>query len=117
MRFLLDENVDSAVCDYLRRRGHECWSVVELGLQSAEDDAVAVAADDRDAVLVTHDRAFVRRLKGNTVCSVLAIGGEAFNAKDVVEERFADLDPGVWSKRVVVEMSAGRTIITHQQWK
>ena len=62
MRFVLDEDVDVlAVGSFLRQRGHECWSVVDAGLGGADDDAVAIYADDRDAVLITHDADATRR--------------------------------------------------------
>ncbi len=62
MRFVLDEDVDArAVGTFLRRRGHERWSVVEAGLGGADDDAVAIYADDRQAVLLTHDVDATRR--------------------------------------------------------
>ncbi len=62
MRFVLDEDVDAkAVGSFFRRRGHECWSVVDAGLGGADDDAVAAYADDRDAVLITHDVDATRR--------------------------------------------------------
>jgi len=62
MRFVLDEDVDvQAVGSFLRQLGHECWSVVDAGLGGADDDAVAAYADDRNAVLITHDAAATRR--------------------------------------------------------
>ena len=62
MRFVLDEDVDvQLVGSFLRQRGHECWSVVDAGLGGADDDAVAIYADDRDAVLITHDAGATRR--------------------------------------------------------
>lgn len=62
MRFVLDEDVDvQLVATFLRQRGHECWSVVDAGLGGADDDAVAIYVDDRDAVLITHDAGATRR--------------------------------------------------------
>ena len=62
MRFVLDEDVDvQLVGSFLRQRGHECWSVVDAGLGGADDDAVAIYADDRDGVLITHDADATRR--------------------------------------------------------
>ena len=56
MRFFLDGNVDAAVGAVLRDAGHDCWTAVEAGLSGAIDDAIAVYADDRKAVLVSHDK-------------------------------------------------------------
>lgn len=62
MRFVLDEDVDvQLVGSFLRRRGYECWSVVDAGFGGADDDAVSIYADDRDAVLISHDADATRR--------------------------------------------------------
>ena len=62
MRFVLDEDVDAkAVGSLLRSRGHDCWTIVEAGLGGADDDAVATYADNRNAVLITHDVEATRR--------------------------------------------------------
>ena len=61
MRFVLDEDVDASVARYLREQGHEAWTVVDAGLGGADDDSVALYADDQGAVLLTHDAAATRR--------------------------------------------------------
>lgn len=69
MRFLLDNDVDLAVCAFLQRQGHECWSAAAAGLageEAAEDDEVSVYADVKGAVVVTHDREFSFRRRRNT---------------------------------------------------
>lgn len=58
MRFVLDHDVDVAVRGLLTALGHECWrapTYLEV------DDDVSVYADDKDAVVVTHDVEFTRR--------------------------------------------------------
>lgn len=69
MRFLLDNDVDIAVCALLHRLGHECWSAAAAGLageDAAEDDDVTVYADEKGAVVITHDREFSLRRRRNT---------------------------------------------------
>lgn len=67
MRFVLDEDVDiKAVRPFLLDRDHDCWSVGEAGLGGSDDDAVAIYADDYDAVLITHDAEATRRRRGFT---------------------------------------------------
>lgn len=69
MRFLLDNDVDVAVCAFLQTHGHECWSAAAAGLagdDAAEDDDVSVYADSKGAVLITHDREFSLRRRRNT---------------------------------------------------
>lgn len=64
MRFVLDNDVDAGVCRELRRAGHECWTAADAGLAgrvAADDDSVSVYAEDKNAVLITHDREFTSR--------------------------------------------------------
>lgn len=61
MRFFFDNDVDAQVCAELRVRGHECWFARDAGLSEADDDDLAVYADDHSAVMVTHDREFTTR--------------------------------------------------------
>ena len=44
MRFLLDHDVDAAVGQMLRHRGHECWAAGSAGLARAKDDELTVWA-------------------------------------------------------------------------
>ena len=63
MRFVLDYDVDIRICQLLSEAGHKCWRAPE-GL--IEDDDVSVYADDRKAVVVSHDREFAYRRQRNT---------------------------------------------------
>lgn len=63
MRFVLDYDVDVRVCELLMAAGHECWRAPE-GL--VEDDDISVYADDRGAVVVSHDRGFAYRRQRRT---------------------------------------------------
>jgi len=49
VRFVLDHDVDVRVGAVLRQAGHECWPSTAGLAASADDDAVAVYADDRRA--------------------------------------------------------------------
>lgn len=63
MRSVLDEDVDISVARYLREHDHDVWTVVEAGLGGADDDSVAIYADDRGAILITHDAEAVHLLE------------------------------------------------------
>jgi predicted nuclease of predicted toxin-antitoxin system len=73
MRFLLDENVSHRVCPYLKAAGHDAVHVAEIGLTSADDQAVLGRARDQDRVLVSRDHDFVQLLfaSGDTRPSVI----------------------------------------------
>lgn len=66
MLFILDHNVDRAVCKLLRSRGHRCLTVGEVGLATAKDNDLAVYADNKHAVFVSHDEEFSERRRDNT---------------------------------------------------
>jgi len=63
VRFVLDECVDARLRSVIVTAGHECWTVVDAGLSSEDDDEVSVYAADHNAVLVTDDRELIRRRK------------------------------------------------------
>jgi hypothetical protein len=58
IRFLLDNNVDDAVADFLRSRGHEALLTRELFSPKAPDQLLMVTADIDGLVVVSHDKDF-----------------------------------------------------------
>jgi predicted nuclease of predicted toxin-antitoxin system len=66
IRFHLDENVDPAVADGLRRRGVDVTTSHDAGLLQATDDRQLEFARAQNRVLVTHDEDFLIRAKGGT---------------------------------------------------
>lgn len=67
MRFYLDNDVDVRCRKVLVQAGHVCWTAWEAGLAGAPDEVHAIYAQDRGAVLITHDVAFTGRQKRRTV--------------------------------------------------
>jgi predicted nuclease of predicted toxin-antitoxin system len=59
MRFHLDEHVDGAVAEGLRRRGIDVTTTMEAALQGAPDLAHVRYARDARRVIVTHDDDFL----------------------------------------------------------
>ena len=69
MRFLLDNDVDAAVRRVLINAGHEAWTADQAGLagpDAAMDDDLSIYAQNRSAVVMTHDREFSERRIRNT---------------------------------------------------
>jgi predicted nuclease of predicted toxin-antitoxin system len=60
IKFHLDEHVDPAVADGLRRRGIDVTTTAEAGLSGAEDPSQIAFAHAADRVLGTHDDDFLR---------------------------------------------------------
>jgi len=63
LRFHLDENIDPAVADGLRRRGVDVTTSQEAGLLESPDDRQLAFAVAEGRVLVTHDEDFLSRVK------------------------------------------------------
>jgi predicted nuclease of predicted toxin-antitoxin system len=63
LRFHLDESVDPAMADGLRRRGVDVTTSQERGLLEATDDEQLAFAMTEGRVLVTHDEDFLRRAR------------------------------------------------------
>ena len=63
LRFHLDENIDPAVADGLRRRGVDVTSSQESELLEAPDDRQLAFAVAEGRVLVTHDEDFLALAK------------------------------------------------------
>jgi hypothetical protein len=59
IRFHLDENVDHAIADGLRRYGVDVTVTSEVGLLRAIDDVQLAFARDNTRVMVTHDEDFL----------------------------------------------------------
>ena len=58
MRFLLDENADERLADYLRRLGHDATTIRNDYTRSIEDRDVLAIALREQRILITNDRDF-----------------------------------------------------------
>ena len=107
MRFVLDNDVDAGVGKILRGAGHECWKST-AGLDGeAEDDDVSVYADDRNAVVVTHDKEFTERRKRNTFGKHVRLTCLQPDACDVVSLHLDELESILAeSGPIVIEVSS-----------
>jgi predicted nuclease of predicted toxin-antitoxin system len=91
LRFVCDHNVDAAVGARLRQLGHEVWTVAEAGLNRARDDELTVYADDKKAILLTHDREFSRRRRRHVVGWHIQLRCAEWDAADLLEEHLQDI--------------------------
>jgi predicted nuclease of predicted toxin-antitoxin system len=117
VRFFLDSNVDTAVRGVLLSAGHSCWTAAGAGLAAANDDSIAVYADERKAVLVSHDRAFAQRHTRNTTGKHLWLRCEPPDAAEILARHLPEILQQLTSMRhVVVEVSAGRVRLHPARW-
>jgi predicted nuclease of predicted toxin-antitoxin system len=93
VRFVCDHDVDARVAAVLRRLGHEAWTADQAGLSRAGDDELTVYADERDAVLVSHDREFSRRRSRNVVGRHIFLRCSEWEAADLLVRHLDDVLP------------------------
>jgi predicted nuclease of predicted toxin-antitoxin system len=121
VRFLLDNDVDVAVGRVLRNAGHECWTAAEANLAgrvAADDDELSVYAQDKQAVVVTHDREFSQRRLRNTFGKHAWLRCEQPDAAALVAENLDELVNALTQHPdVVVIVSADGTEARPPSWK
>jgi predicted nuclease of predicted toxin-antitoxin system len=114
---VLDTDVDTGVANVLNRAGHDCWRSTDGLAPDAEDDEVSVYADDRQAVVITHDREFTERRKKNTFGKHVRMTCEQPDACGVIEERLEELIPILEeTSDIVVEVSATKVKRFPPKW-
>ena len=117
MRFVLDHDVDVRVGAVLRQAGHECWPSTAGLAASADDDAVAVYADDRRAVLITHDREFTRRRMKNTIGRHVRLDCEQPDAIALMGAHLEELVALERAHDIVIVVSAAGVARHAGQWE
>jgi predicted nuclease of predicted toxin-antitoxin system len=118
VRFFLDNNVDAAVATVLFRAGHIPWTAASAGLAAANDDSIAVYADEKDAVLVSHDKAFAQRHKRNTTGKHVWLRCEPPDAAEIVGRHLPEILQQLESMpHVVVEVSVERVRLHPPRWE
>lgn len=117
MRFLLDNDLDAAVGRVLRTARQQCWTAFEAGLAgvaAADDDDLSVYAQQRDAVIVTHDRAFSRRRMTHTFGRHLWLQCEQPDAADLVATHLIPLIDALQTRAdLVVTLNPTSGVIIH----
>lgn len=58
MKFLVDNQLPLALARYLSTQGHECWHVLDLGLEEANDITIWRWASAEGTVLISKDEDF-----------------------------------------------------------
>ena len=122
MRFLLDNDVDVAVRRVLRAAGHECWTAAEAGLAgriAADDDELSVYAQEKSAVVITHDREFSRRRLRNTFGKHVWLRCEQPDAAGVIASKVEELGTalGQHPDLVVIVSHVGEIEVRPPAWE
>ena len=59
MKFLVDNQLPQALAEHLRKRGHDCQHVLDVGLSDASDVAICRYAEAQERILITKDEDFL----------------------------------------------------------
>lgn len=91
MRFFLDQNVDARVGTMLRAAGHNAWTADDSGLAAEADPNLSIYAQERRAVLVTHDREFSVRARQRITGQHIWLNCKELSARDIFGAQLVDL--------------------------
>lgn len=91
MLFIADQGVDDDVLRMLRRYKHKAERASALGLGEALDNDLAVAVDNRDAVLISHDREFGQSRKRYVWGRHIWLRCHEWDAAITLEERLTQI--------------------------
>lgn len=58
MKFLVDNQLPTALADYLRKRGFDCQHVLEAGLEDALDSEICRHAELEERIIISKDEDF-----------------------------------------------------------
>lgn len=116
MRFYLDNDVDARCRRPLEAAGHDCWTAAQAARPDAPDDDQTVYANNRGAVLVTHDREFTERRKRNTVGRHVRLCCEQPDGPEVLARWLDDITPILGHRPNVVVELATHGYSVHIAW-
>lgn len=102
MLIILDHCTSARVATTLRRANHRCHRAGELGLALADDDDLAVYADDRHAIFITHDAESVRRRLNNTFGRTIWLACKQWEAHEILHKHLEAAIELVTSREAVV---------------
>lgn len=118
MRFLLDNDVAVTVRRVLLDADQECWTAGEANLHDAPDDALAVYAANRGAVLVSHDAEFARRRRRNTIGQHVWLRCTEPQAPTVLSQHLAGVVEVLGRMPdVVIEVRPDRLVVSPPRWE
>ena len=85
IRFHLDEHVDPAIANALRRAGIDVTTTIEAGLRTKDDTAHLSFAHDEGRVIVTRDQDFLRLASGTLDHSGIVFYTASQSIREIIE--------------------------------
>ena len=105
MRFVLDHDIDVACRTWLNQNGHTAWTVGEAGRATAEDQDQSIYAQEKGAVLITHDRGFSQEKRRNAHGKHIMLKCPEPDAADVLARHLPHVLGHLRREHVTVVMS------------
>jgi predicted nuclease of predicted toxin-antitoxin system len=59
VNFLVDNQLPISLAKYLRKQGHDCQHVLEIGLATASDSEICNYADSQERIVISKDEDFL----------------------------------------------------------
>lgn len=118
MRFVLDQDTPVSIRRFLQGQGHDCWTADEAGLAEADDDDLAQYAQDKNAIMVSHDEEFAARRKRRTFGIHVWLRCHQVRGLEVLSECFDAIEPHLAAgKPCVLELTVDGGFRYHPaQW-
>ena len=106
MKFIVDAQLPPALARWLCEQGHQAAHVQDVGLRQAEDSPIWQHALDQNAVLLTKDEDFARRVRQSRKTPVIVWLRVGNCSNRALRDWFAPLLPDV-----VREIESGQRFI------
>jgi predicted nuclease of predicted toxin-antitoxin system len=118
VRFFLDHNINALVRKMLDGQGHECWTATQAGRRLAKDEDLAVYADDKGAVVVSHDIEFASWRRRRTWGQHVWLHCVPPDAPDVLARHLTEVIGYLTNMpAVVIEVRPDRVIAHPPRWE
>jgi predicted nuclease of predicted toxin-antitoxin system len=73
MRFLVDQNLPTVLCDWLVNHGQHAEHIKIIGMRDASDTEIIRRARETNATVITRDSDFISKAGGDSVASWLQL--------------------------------------------
>ncbi|MEX0952783.1 MAG: DUF5615 family PIN-like protein [Nitriliruptoraceae bacterium] len=118
LRFVTDNDVDASVARCLTAVGHQAWTTAEAQLAATPDVSLAIYAQEKNAVLVSHDREFAGWRRRRTSSRHVWLNCDQIDAADILAFHLEDfVDVLRRREHVVIEVRRDRFIVHRPRWQ
>lgn len=111
MRFVLDHDVDVTLCELIRSKGHDCWRAPDYLARDGRDDEISIYADDKGAVVVSHDAAFAARRRRHPIGIHVRLRCSEPDAIDVFAAYLPELLAAMYMDQCVINISKEGVVV------